>query len=48
MASTSGTSQGRTHEKLMEATKLLTSADLPLLAEEVEELALQVDLQVTD
>ena len=36
------------YEKLMEATKLLTSAGLPLLAEEVEELALQVDLQATD
>jgi hypothetical protein len=28
--------------------KLLASAGLPLLAEEVEELALQVDLQTTD
>jgi len=35
-------------EKLMEAMKLLASAGLPLLAEEVEELALQVDLQATD
>jgi hypothetical protein len=35
-------------EKLMEATKLLASAGFPLLAEEVEELALQVDLQATD
>ena len=35
-------------EKLMEATQLLASAGLPLLAEEVEELALQVDLQATD
>jgi hypothetical protein len=38
------------YEKLMEATKLLASAGLLLLAEEVErgELALQVDLQATD
>jgi hypothetical protein len=36
------------HEKLMEAMRLLASAGLPLLAEEVEELALQVHLQVTD
>ena len=36
------------YEKLMEAMKLLMSAGLPLLAEEVEELALQVDLQTTD
>ena len=36
------------HEKLMEAMKLLASAGLPLLAEEVEESALQVHLQVTD
>jgi hypothetical protein len=36
------------YEKLMEATKLLASAGLPLLAEEVEELALQVDLQTPD
>ena len=36
------------YEKLMEAMKLLASAGLPLLAEEVEELALQVDLQATD
>jgi hypothetical protein len=36
------------YAKLMEAMKLLASADLPLLAEEVEELALQVDLQTTD
>jgi hypothetical protein len=36
------------YEKLMEATKLLASAGFPLLAEEVEELALQVDLQATD
>src|SRR5262245_48587461 len=36
------------YEKLIEATKLLASAGLPLLAEEVEELALQVDLQVTN
>jgi hypothetical protein len=36
------------YEKLMEAMKLLASAGLPLLAEEVEELALQVDLQTTD
>jgi hypothetical protein len=36
------------YEKLMEAMKLLASASLPLLAEEVEELALQVDLQATD
>jgi len=28
--------------------KLLASTGLPLLAEEVEELALQVDLQATD
>jgi len=35
-------------EKLMEATQLLASAGLRLLAEEVEELALQVDLQATD
>jgi hypothetical protein len=33
-----------TYEKLMEATKLLASAGLVLLAGEVEELALQVDL----
>ena len=33
------------YEKLMEAMKLLASAGLPLLSEEVEELALQVDLQ---
>jgi hypothetical protein len=33
------------HGKLMEATKLLASAGLPLLAEEVEELAVQVDLR---
>jgi hypothetical protein len=32
------------YDKLMEATKLLASAGLLLLAEEVEELALQVDL----
>ena len=32
----------------MEATKLIASAGFPLLAEEVEELALQVDLQATD
>jgi len=36
------------YEKLMEAMKLLASAGLPLLAEEVEELAFQVDLQATD
>jgi hypothetical protein len=36
------------YEKLMEAMKLLASAGLPLLAEEVEELALQVDHQTTD
>jgi hypothetical protein len=36
------------YEKLMEAMKLLAAASLPLLAEEVEELALQVDLQATD
>ena len=36
------------YEKLMEATQLLASAGLTLLAEEVEELALQVDLQATD
>jgi hypothetical protein len=36
------------YEKLMEAMKLLASAGLPLLSEEVEELALQVDLQTTD
>ena len=36
------------YEKLMEATKLLASAGLPLLAEEAEELALQVDLQTPD
>jgi hypothetical protein len=36
------------YEKLMEATQLLASAGLPLLAEEVEELGLQVDLQGTD
>ena len=36
------------YEKLIEVTKLLASAGLPLLTEEVEELALQVDLQVTD
>ena len=34
------------YEKLIDAMKLLSS--LPLLAEEVEELALQVDLQTTD
>jgi hypothetical protein len=33
------------YEKLIEAMKLLAAAGLPLLAEEVEELALQVDLQ---
>jgi len=36
------------YQKLMEAMKLLASAGLPLLAEEVEELALQVKLQATD
>ena len=36
------------YEKLIDAMKLLSSAGLPLLAEEVEELALQVDLQATD
>jgi len=36
------------YEKLMEAKRLLASAGLLLLAEEVEELALQVDLQTTD
>ena len=36
------------YEKLIDAIKLLASAGLPLLAEEVEELALQVDLQTTD
>jgi hypothetical protein len=36
------------YKKLMEAMKLLASAGLQLLAEEVEELALQVDLQTTD
>ena len=36
------------YEKLVEATKLLASGGLPLLAEEVEELALQVGLQATD
>ena len=36
------------YEKLTEATQLLASAGLPLLAEEVEELALQVSLQATD
>jgi hypothetical protein len=36
------------YEKLLEAMKLLASAGLPLLAEEVEELALRVDLQTTD
>jgi hypothetical protein len=36
------------YENLMEATKLLASAGLLLLAEEVEELAVQVDLQTTD
>ena len=35
-------------EKLTEAMNLLASAGLLLLAEEVEELALQVDLQTTD
>jgi hypothetical protein len=30
------------YEKLMEATQLLASAGLPLLAEEVEELGLQL------
>ena len=33
------------YENLQEAAKLLASAGLLLLAEEVEELALQVDLQ---
>jgi hypothetical protein len=33
------------YKKLMEATKLLASAVLPLLAEDVEELAVQVELQ---
>ena len=36
------------YEKLMEAMRLLASAGLPLLSEEVEELALQVDLQTAD
>jgi len=36
------------YEKLMEAAQLLASAGFTLLAEEVEELALQVDLQATD
>ena len=36
------------YEKLMEATKLLASAGLPLLAEEVQELAVQVELQKLD
>jgi len=35
-------------EHLREAAKLLASAGLPLLAEEVEELALQVDLQAAE
>jgi len=37
----------RKEMQLMEAMKLLASTGLPLLAEEVEELALQVDLQAT-
>jgi hypothetical protein len=40
--------QAAAYEKLMEAMKLLASAGLPLLAEEVEELALQVDHQTID
>ena len=34
--------------KLMEAAELLASAGLPLLAEEVQELAMQVELQKVD
>jgi hypothetical protein len=44
----SGRVRAAAYEKLMEAMKLLASAGLPLLAEEVEELALQVDLQTTN
>ena len=36
------------YEKLREAMKLLAPTGLPPLAEEVEELALQVDLQTAD
>jgi hypothetical protein len=36
------------YAKLIEATKLLASAGLPAAGREVEELALQVDLQTDD
>jgi hypothetical protein len=36
------------YEHLQEAAKLLTAAGFPLLAEEVEELALQANLQAAE